>query len=390
MTERKVKIALMENFGSDFYYFRLALAKFLINKGFEVVAIVPNDDFSEIIRQTGIRVLTYEYERNNPSPLKTVKTFFSVKRILKGEKFDLLHTFRLQPNIIGTLAGAMCKIPIVFNHVTGLGFAFSSKSFKARIFQILILIIYRISFIFSKTIICQNPDDIETFGKSKLFFPMKKFILIKGSGVNAQNYSKGAVDKGILAKLKNELGIDDKAVVFTIITRLLWQKGIHELVEASRELKKEYPNLRCLIIGAGDEANPHSVNRAYREANSDAADFIGRRSEVRELLALSDVFVLPSYYREGVPRSVLEAMAMSKPIITTTMPGCNLTVENGWNGYLIEPQNKVQLREAMESFLTDFEKISRYGKNSRIKLENEFSDKIVFNKILESYNIVLN
>ena len=385
MEKRMTKIALMENCGADFFYTRLAFAKYLKEKGFEPIAIVPKDDFVEKIENENVHVRTYTYERNSINILGFYKTLLNVIAILRDEKVDILHTFRLQPNVIGTIAGRVSKIPFILNHITGLGFAFSCTSFKYRVLRLILLFLYRLVSFFSKILICQNPEDINTFNRANLNFPMSKFRLVKGSGVSSSFYSELNLDYGIYNKITKELDIEEDQVVFTMVSRLLWQKGVREFVEAFKELNVKFPNIKCLIVGTIDDANPHSVTKQFIEENSDCVNFLGRRKDIKELLAISDVFVLPSYYREGLPRSILEAMAMKKPIITTTMPGCNLTVDDGVNGFLIKPKNQMELHMAMEKILIETCKLEYMGKNSRAKFLREFSTDIIFSEIVNIY-----
>lgn len=383
------KIALMENFNADFYMFRLPFVKFLRDKGYTVTAIVPPGEYSTKIEESGFHVFEYNLKRNSLNPLATLNLIFSLASYFRKEKFDLLHTFRLQPNIIGTLAAKLAGIPVVINHVTGLGFAFADESIKARIFRLIFYLIYQFVFIFSKKVIVQNPEDIDVLSKL-LFNTTKKFQLIKGSGLNADVFSPDNVDKNIISELKSDLNLTDDNIVVSIITRLIWEKGIAELVETATCLIPRYPHLRFLIVGWSDPENPAHIPNSYiQKHHSKHLQFLGKRSDIKELLSITDIFALPSFYREGLPRSVLEAMAMQKTIVTTNMPGCNLTVEHGVNGFLILPKDVNSLTQAIEHLIQDKNQLQKMGLKSRQKFIQEFSDQVVYEQILEIYQAYL-
>lgn len=382
MKRNKIKrVAIMENFGADFFHYRIPLTKFLISQGYNVIAIVPNDESVSKIRESGITVESYDLARNSLNPIKFLKSILQIRRIIKRNQIDLLHTFRLQPNLYGTLAAILCKTKFVINHITGLGVVFSFSSLKNKVLQFIILLFYKIVFIKSKKVIFQNPDDIEVF---KRILSPNKICLIKGSGINHIEFAPDNVDENKIANLKKELQVKENTYILTLVSRLIWQKGIREFAEAAKILNKKYNNLQFVVVGASDPNNPYSVDNEFITNNSDEVKFLGRRSDVKEILSISSIFVLPSYYREGIPRSILEAMAMEKPIITTNMPGCKLTIDDNKNGILINPQKVKDIVEAV-SYIIDNKKIVEYGLHSRQKLVKEFSEVEILEQILDVY-----
>lgn len=381
------KIALLENYGMDFYNNRTPYAKYLISKGYEVTAIFPDDGYSEKIKKQGINIIPYNLSRNSFSILKTIKAYRQLRHIFKTNSFDILHTYRLQPNILGPLAARNSKVPTIVCHVTGLGIAFFGNGFKIRLIRRFSLFLYWLSFKRVSKVIVQNPDDLDDLftGIPSL---AKKLTLIKGSGINASYFDVNKVSDSEKLTLRKELGISKDDFVVTFVSRLIWQKGVKDLVEAAKIINNSNKKVVFLFIGDSDPNSPISVTQEYIQKNNNVGGirFLGKRSDVRNILSISTIFALPSYYREGIPRSLLEAMSMELPIITSDSVGCNLTVDKGGNGILVPIKKPTLLAKAIAYFYENPDEILSYGKYGREKLMREFSDEIIFDQIENTYS----
>ncbi len=378
-----MKIALVENFGSDFYGARLRYALFLQRKGHEVIAIVPNDGFVEKIEKEGVKTISVNIDirkRNLKSMLSFIRQLYM---IFKNQKFDVVHLYRLQPNLLGTSVAYFAnKKSKIINHITGLGVAFTNSGIRYKIIQLIIKGGYRINYkFFNALFIFQNFEDKKEFGNRK------KYLVIKGSAVNEDKFNKSVVPKlnlksKILGNIKNTNSLN---LIF--VSRLLKQKGLNYLVDSVIEYNSMYRDSPINLIVAGwiDSNNPNSfTEQDIEEFNKNQhIFFLGKRNDINELIAISDIAVLPTYYREGTPRFLLESMAMAKPIITTNMPGCNHLIKDSKNGILVEPKDKQQLLKAIETLLK--QDLSLLGQNSKKIYEEEFSEKVVYGKVLKSY-----
>jgi len=384
-----MKIALVENFGADFIGARLRFALFLKEKGIEVTAIIPKDGHSELIKKQGLRVIEVGANIRGNGLKNKIEYAKQLKEILKKESFDIVHFYRLQPNIIGTfIAGVYTKSKIV-NHVTGLGVAFTNKSLKNRLLRLVIRFLYKFNNVcFNPYTIYQNEQDSLDLGVQK------RAICIEGSAVNESKFNKEVVivKKEEILSLKEQLGIPSEgSKVFLFVSRLLKEKGILELISAFKEAQKETATpIYLLLVGWSDIENPSSVNpKELQELvkNVENIKFLGKRSDVDLLIGLSNVSILPTYYREGTPRFLLESMAMGKAIITTNMPGCNHLIPNNNNGELIEPKSIVQIKNAILKILD--KDLIALGIESNKLYYNKFSEEKVYSSILKLYKSIL-
>ena len=383
-----MKIALVENFGADFLGARLRLAIYLQNQGFIITAIIPKDGHREIIESKGIRVM--EVGANIRARGIRVKLNFAkqLKSILIEENFDIVHFFRLQPNIIGTFVAGLFTSSKIVNHVTGLGVAFTSQSFKNRILQPIIRSFYKTNhYFFRPYIIYQNNQDAFDLEIHK------RAICIFGSAVNETRFdlSKVLSNKPTIEKLKSDLKIETGARVFLFVSRLLKEKGVLELIEAFRNIEKEVNEpIKLLIVGWSDPENPSAIKTSELKElvkDIDSISFLGKRSDIEFLLGISQVSILPTYYREGTPRFLLESMLMNNAIITTDMPGCNHLISNDENGILIEPQNIKELENSIKNILK--KDITIMGQKSNKLYHQKFSEKVVYSAIENLYRSIL-
>ncbi|MBU1627039.1 glycosyltransferase family 4 protein [bacterium] len=382
-----MKIAYFGNTDRYLYHFKLSLMKKMVEIGNEVYAICPRENFFRRFSDHGIKAIECNISRSSLNLFTEIQTIGMIYKICKKEQFDILNTFTIKPNIYGSIAGKFAKIPNIISHITGLGYIYTEKDFKANTLRILNFILYPFSFRFVKKIVFQNLDDLQTLKK---FFKKDKAIIIKGSGVDTDFFSSDKVKNSYVENLRKELVGTENMIVITLIARLLINKGIKEFVEAASYLMQKYKNIFFLIVGQIDEGNPATITEdfIYDAQKNPCIKFLGEKDNVREILNITDIYCLPSY-REGTPRSVLEAMAMEKPIITTNAPGCRQTVEEGINGFLIPIKDSKSLAEAIEKLILSRALRIKMGKASREKVIREFSDEIVIKQILNLYEELL-
>lgn len=382
--ERKGKILIIENFGADFFQSRLSLATALINQGFEVHALIPNDGFGDKIANEGVRVQSYSLDRSNKGIIQLLRLIFIYRQIFKREQFDLIHSFRFQPNLITCFAKLGLRNSRLVLHITGLGVAFSSKQFKFRIYKFISQVVYLFKLLICDYVIVQNPDDPNTLLAGKLF--PRKICLIEGSGVDLKKYSKSQ------SAIRNELGFTPGDLIFTCVTRLIWEKGIGELLEAFDKIQISNTNCKLILVGWPDVDNPQHIPISYfsKWKNSKHVFFLGKRSDIQSILSGSDAYIYPSYYREGIPRSILEALAAGLPILTTNTPGCNLTVIEGVNGFLFEPKSTDEISRALNLLIRNIDLLNQMGHQSRILAENKFSMHVIVDQQILLYHRILN
>lgn len=373
----RMKILFVSNTSRSLYKFRLRLISTLKDKGFEIVLCASCDEYTKQLRQNKFRFIPLEIDRKGTNLFKDLRLVYNMYKIYKKERPGLVFHFSIKPNIYGTLAAKLARVSCT-NTVTGLGHVFTKENFLSKIVKVL----YKLSFKFPKKIFLQNKDDLEFFIKNKIAYKNNR-ILVRGSGVDTSYFHPDfckEVEKN-----------DD--FTFLFIGRMLWSKGIGELVSAAKIVKQKYPNTKVWLLGRIDKDNPSGISvDVIREWEEEAfVRYLGFYDDVRSFICQSDIVVLPSYYREGIPRSLLEAMASGKPIITTNSVGCKEVVEEGKNGFLIPVRDAKTLASAMIKFieLTPQER-ERMGNYGREKAMREFDENIVINMYLRATKAILN
>ena len=376
-----MKIALVYSDDFSIWHFRKGLIKALKEKNCDVYAISTPGEYVELIEGLGAVHIPVNMDRFI-SPVKDCKFLRELYKIFREENFDIVHNFTIKPNIYGAISARLAGIKTVVGSVTGLGAAFGKQpGLKIRTLQPLVKKLYWLGCKLSDRVWFQNEDDL-TFFTSSNIISKEKAVLIRSSGINLEEYSLRSVDKDKVAELRRELGGDNSTKFVTLVARAIWSKGIKEFIEISEILRKDYASVKFLLVGEVEKGSPGSVSEEYlKEKESENFQWLGFRKDIKEVLALSDLVVLPSY-SEGVPRVLLEAMAMEKPIITTDNVGCKEVVDEGKNGYLVPIKNSKALADAVEVLLNDDDKRKRFGQHSRVKVGAEFDEKKVVEKIL--------
>ena len=365
------RVMLFGSFAPSLVVFRGPLITAMAAAGHEVFAVSPgiDNDIADKLRALGATPVNIRLGRASLNPFRALATSRDLRRFMRSLRPDVVIAYTITPVVLGATAARSAGVTRFVALITGLGYAFTGGTEpKRRISRLLALLMYRRALRLASVAIFQNPDDREEFRRLKLLPPSLPVALVNGSGVDLDHYP--------LAPLPAEPS-------FLMIARFLKDKGVREFGAAAARLKREHPQIRIALAGWLDES-PDAIDPADVERfAASGVEMLGRLDDVRPAIADAAVYVLPSY-REGTPRSVLEAMSMGRPIITTDAPGCRETVVEGDNGFLVRPRDSESLYAAMLRFVEQPELISRLGRRSREIAEQKYDVRKV-NESLMSY-----
>lgn len=369
------KVAITANTSWYIYNFRKNTILSLIEMGFEVVTIAPRDSYSRNLEALGCSFFNIDIDQGGKNPFKDLKTLWDFKRIFSKNNIDVVLNFTPKNNIYSTLAASRYDT-IIINNIAGLGVLFVNESITSKIARLL----YKRSQHYAHKVFFQNEEDRELFINNNI---VDKDITdrIPGSGAD-------------LLRFELSPSVDDGVVRFLLIARMLYDKGIEIYVEAARILKEKYNSkVEFSLLGFLDVNNPSSVTKEKMSewVDEGIVSYLGTSDRVEDEISKVDCMVLPSFYREGVPKSLLEAGAMGKPIVTTDHVGCRETVEHGITGFLCEPRSTESLVKELEKIiLLSHEERLVMGKASRQKIKLEFDENIIINKYLTTIKHFLN
>jgi glycosyltransferase involved in cell wall biosynthesis len=377
-TSREKKIRILYLVTEDWYFVshRLGLAQAVRDAGADVVVVTRIRDHAEIIKNQGFRLVSFLLPRSQLSLISEIKSIANLVRVYRMERPDLVHHVALKPSLYGSMAAMLVSGIAVVNALTGLGFVFTTGHWMGHVLQPIVRLGGRLLLGGRKTrTIVQNPDDLETLAKARII-RRDGTVLIPGSGV----------DLSAFQPLPDPDGIPTVAIV----SRMLWNKGIGELVAAARILRERGLMVRVLLIGMPDPENPTSIPEAQLcEWHDDGlVQWWGFRDSVPDVWRQAHVAVLPSY-REGLPKSLLEAAACARPIVATDVPGCREIVKHGENGFLVPLGDSRALADSLETLLGDAPMRRRMGAKSRMLVESRFQQKIVIDETLKLYASLL-
>lgn len=360
------KILLCSNILWTIAQFRLGLIRAIRHAGHEVVCVADTDNFSGLSEQkiatTGARFIPLSMNRKGTNPFQDLGYLLRLRKILRQEKPALVINYTIKPVIYGSMAARLLHIPSIAV-TTGLGFVFTTDTLLTRLTQCL----YKFSFRFPEKVFFLNPDDQETFLKHHLV-SRSKSVLLPGEGVDTDFYQPLPQSR------------PGSVFTFLLIARLLREKGIIEYVEAARLIREQYPGkARFLLFGYLDSDNPGAIGNDLLQqwVGEGIIEYGGTTEDIRPIIAGADCVVLPSY-REGIPRTLLEAAAMGKPVIAANSPGCRNVVDDGITGYLCEPRNSRDLYGKMLQIMNlTPEERAQMGRSGRSKVLAEFDQKKV-------------
>ena len=371
-----VRVALISNTAWSIYNFRSGLIKALRDEGYEVVGIAPPDDYAPRLDATGARYVPLAMDNKGTNPWSDVRLCLALRRILKTERIACVLSFTIKPNLYGALAARSVGICAISN-VSGLGTIFIKPSWVTRIARLL----YRIGLGAASRVFFQNPDDRDYFIKQRLVSPAKA-MLVPGSGIDTSRYCP-APGCGSTR--------DSSNMRFLLLGRMLWDKGIGEYVQAVQMLQDRGVRCDAVLMGFLGAVNATAIaaEQIAEWQSRGLVTYLPATDDVRDEIAKSDCIVLPSY-REGTPRSLLEAAAMGKPIITTDVPGCRQVVDDRRTGFLVKVKDAADLASKMEQIvrLSHAER-ERMGQSGREKMLREFDERVVIDVYLRTLRELL-
>jgi len=371
MIGRKLVFVVTE----DWYFWshRLPSARAALALGYEVALVTRPGRFADAIRAEGIAVHPWPVIRGGTRFLSELRAIVSLFAILRRLRPDVIHNVALKPVVYGTIAGKLAGISDIVNSVTGLGFFFASKKRRARLAGAALLLVLRRLARLRRTItICQNEDD------AGLIFSGREgretgLRLIRGSGVDIRHFTPMPEPGGV--------------PVAALVARMLWEKGVGDLVAAAAILKERHPGLlRIVLVGAVDRENPGAIFEETLKAwqENGLVEWWGPSSDIVSVWRRAHIAVLPSF-REGLPKALLEAAACGRPIVTTDVPGCRETVEEGVNGFLVPLHDAEALATALYRLAVDPELRERMGQAGRARAVSYFSDEVVSEQLTAVY-----
>ena len=367
----KKKIAIVSNLSWNLYNFRLSLMYAMKNQGYEVVAIAPYDRYSQKIIDAGFEFYDINMNAQGMNPIEDLKTTYSFYKLFKEISPDIICQYTIKPNIYGSFVASMLNIKII-NNIAGLGTLFIKDNIVTKVAKLL----YKVSQSKVDRVFFQNREDYSFFTQ-KGIVAKDKCDILPGSGVDTNRF-------------RPHYKAQQKNIRFLLIARMIWEKGIGEYVQVARDIKKRYPNVEFCLLGFLDVQNPSAITKREMDewVDEGVVNYLGVSDRVDKVIQSADCVVLPSYYREGTPKTLLESGSCGKPIITTDNVGCRDVVDHGVNGYLCEPRSWEDLRDKIEMFLAlSPQDRLNMGRESRIKIRREFDESIVINKYLDAIGL---
>lgn len=375
-----MKALLFANTDWYLFNFRLPLAKALRGRGWEVVLVSPPGEYGPRLEREGFRWIGFDFSRKGTNPLGEFATLKRLVALYRRERPHLAHHFTIKCVLYGGIAARVAGVEKTVNAVTGMGHVFTTHSPRNRLLRPLIRAMYR-GVLNHSLVIFQNPDDRDEFLRLGLV-DAARARLIRGSGVDTTRFVPREASVA-----QHEGRPDAAALTVLMVARLLKEKGVREYVEAATLVREAFPATRFRLAGDPDPGNPSSVApealAAWRAEG--AVEFLGHREDMEALLAATDVAVLPSY-REGTPRSLLEAAAAGLPLVATDVPGCREVVRHEDNGLLVKAADSKSLAQAIITLLRDPSLRETMGRRSRARAEAEFSEASVIAATLAVYD----
>lgn len=352
-------IVILASYAPSLINFRGPLIKTLSELGHQVIAIAPgkHTDVEVQLAKWGVQYQSITLDRTGINISRDISDIVKLTRLLRKLRADVILSYTIKPVIYGSIAAYLAKIPRKYALITGLGYSFQGTSIKRRFFSFIVRAMYKTALSNINAVIFQNNDDKELFLNKKLTSKNKVFT-VNGSGVDLDHYTPSP---------------PPDSPIFLLIARLIYDKGILEYVKAAKILKARHPQARFQLAGPLD-INPSAITNQELDSwiEQGVIEYLGVLKDVRPILSSCSVYVLPSY-REGTPRTVLEAMAQGRAIVTTNAPGCKETVTDNVNGFKVPIKNVDDLVYALEQLITNPDTRVRMGKAS-LKIAEEKYD----------------
>ena len=375
-----MKFVFFANTDWYLFNFRLSTALELKARGHEVVMLSPPGEFGARFAAYGLRWVTLDMDRASLNPLRELVVLRDLVRILKAERPDLLHDFTVKCSVYGALAARIAGVPAVVNAVAGMGYVFTSDGLKARVLRPVVKLLMRSTLASGNSrLILQNPDDADAFTRSRMV-PPDRIRVIRSSGVDTARFSPVAGERG------------GGPLRVLLAARLLWEKGIGDYAEASRILRGQGRQVEFLLAGMPDPGNPRSVSheQARQWADDGLVTWLGHVDDMPALMRSADVMALPSYYREGVPRSLIEGAATGLALVTTDLPGCREAVpQHGIDGLHVPARDPHALARLLATLDDDRVLLRKLAVRARENALAHFDERSVIQRTLDVYDELL-
>jgi len=352
---------------------RIPFLNALRNQGFQVGAVGSED--SAPFDKENIAYYRYFLSRWL-NPVGDYRSIIELRNLIAMHKPDIVHAFDTKPALLTPLAARKTELHATLRTITGMGFLFSVKTPLTLTLRPIYRHLQKLASSNSEITVFQNSDDLSYFLDNGLV-PEHKAELIQGSGIDLVSFKSSRKSYSVIQNLRRELQIEPSEVVVTMIARLIRTKGVMEFCEAANRVRKEIPNVRFLLVGPTSSEGKLAVSADELKHYGGEVQLLGPRKDVREILEITDIFTLPSYYREGIPRVLLEAAAVGLPIVTTSMPGCKEVVVPDSNGILVTPRDVDSLHSAIRYLVLNSEVRKQMGIRSMSHVERFSLDRIV-------------
>lgn len=373
-----MKIVYIINVDWFFVSHRLPIAIEALQQGYQVYIFTKDTGKMDYLSSLGLNVCPINLERGSVNPLQSLKLLLDLKERITNIQPDVVHLVTIKPVLIGGLAAILAKVPSIVYAISGLGYIFTNAMLKAKILRLGIIPLYRLALSAkNKKVIVQNLDDLRIL-RQYVPIPETQTILVPGSGVDLQQFDVQPLP------LKNKIVL--------MACRLLADKGVYEFHKSILLLKEKYPDVKFVLVGGIDPDNPTSLTE--QELNEwvkkGDLEWWGHQSNMAKILSQATIVVLPSY-REGMPKVLLEAQALGRPIVTTDVPGCREAIENGKTGFLAQVKDEKSLANEIEKLIINDELCLEFSRNARALAEQKFDIEQVIKTHMNIYeNLVQN
>lgn len=369
--ENDVKIIITATTSWNHYNSRMHLARALRHEGYEVLLLSPYDEFTQFLLDEGFQWVNFPLKPRGKNIVQELRAILFMTSLYRLEKPDIVNHFTPKGVIYGSIAAKLSGVRTVYNTITGLGYVFSGKS--NNFLKFLVTLFYKIS-LKNTTVLFQNPDDQSLFISQRIV-DSKKCFLIPGSGVDMERFKIHPETDGI--------------PVVLLPSRFVEEKGIRYFVEAARILKLRQVNARLVLVGRPEEDQPTSIHHTEitHWMNEGLIEWWGWHNNMEQIYPLAHIVCLPTYYMEGIPKSLIEAAACGRALIATNTPGCREIVHDGENGFLIPSQNAHALANAISHLVEDRSLREKMGRKSRTLAVTKFSMEKIIIRYLEIYNL---
>lgn len=369
----KKKFLLISPKNRTAYNFRGDLIKDIIANGYDVIVTGPNRDSVEKIEALGAKFVEIPMNKNGINPVADLKYIWRLRKLLKSEQIDISLGYTIKPFLYGAMAARLAGVKNINSMVAGAGYLFANKSLKARLLRVATFALYKLGFACATHVIFQNVDDLNEF-VDKGFVKKSKCHVVNGSGVNMAKFVPSEYPK---------------VPTFFMLGRMIYSKGVMDFLEAARIVKNSATQtVRFMILGKIEKMQDGIKEEDIEPYVKDGiVEHFPETDNIAQYYAQTSVFVLPTAYREGTPRVILEAMASARPIITTFMPGCKETVIEGKNGFFVEIHNPQQLAQKMVYFIEHPEAIAHMGEESLKLCKTKYDVQVVNQDMLRIMEI---